>query len=199
MCWFARVYSGDMLLRVCVQCRRHVGVSESACPFCRAELVAARPRPTFAAARLGRAAIFAGATVASACWTSSSGSHDTTVENKPVDTKTGPIAPGTIRGSVLNQNRAYVPNFPVTLQSESGAEMHTTTDAHGEFEFRGLEPGNYTVFYQPNNPRQTPAMTAVTLHPEQGERADLVIYPEPVDRGPCCKPYGAPPARRRIV
>jgi len=189
-----------MLLRVCVHCRRHVGVSESACPFCRAELVAARPRPTVAAARLGRAAIFAGATVASACWTSSSsGPRDTTVEHKTVEPKAGPIPPGTIRGVVRDGNGAYMPNFPVTLQSESGTSLHATSDQHGEFEFRGVEPGNYTVYYQPNNPRQSPAMTAVTLHPEQGERADLVVYPAPPDRGPCCKPYGAPPARRRIV
>ena len=189
-----------MVLRVCVQCRRHVGVSEILCPFCNAELVAAAPRPQRSATRLGRAAIFAGATVASACWTSSSAkdTHDT-IEHKQVVTQPGPVPPGTIRGVVRDGNGASIPNYEVALQAESGAIVQGTTDANGEFEFRGLEPGNYTVMGQKNHPRQGAPMAPVTLHPEQGERVDLVAYPEPVDQGPCCKPYGAPPARRRIV
>jgi carboxypeptidase family protein len=189
-----------MLLRVCVHCRRHVGASETACPFCRTQLAPPATRPALAAARLGRAAIFAGATITSGCWTSSSSSaRDTTVQKQEQVAPNPGIPPGTIRGVVRDQNGAYVPNFPVVLEAENGTTINATTDAHGEFEFRGLEPGNYTVSYQPNNPRQTRATAAVTLQPEQGERAELTIYPPPIDRGPCCKPYGAPPARKRLV
>jgi hypothetical protein len=49
-----------MSLRPCVSCGRHVRASESACPFCRAQL---DPTPTppsgQAVGRLGRAALFA--------------------------------------------------------------------------------------------------------------------------------------------
>ena len=31
------------------------------------------------------------------------------------------------------------------------------------------------------------------------QHMDLVVPYEEPDRGPCCKPYGAPPARRRVV
>jgi hypothetical protein len=52
-----------MELRVCVECRRHVAVSETACPFCGTSGVSEAP----ASARLGRlsrAAVFAGAALA---------------------------------------------------------------------------------------------------------------------------------------
>lgn len=50
----------------CPDCRRHVRVSESACPFCSASLdLAATPEPLLPTRRLGRARLFAfGATLA---------------------------------------------------------------------------------------------------------------------------------------
>jgi hypothetical protein len=184
-----------------VQCHRHVAAAEIFCPFCSAELAPSTPRHSVAAARLGRAAIFAGATVASACWTGPQANPDTTVhrQQQQVEAKAATIPPGTIRGVVRDDSGAYRPQYPVMLQDEHGKTLNATTDANGEFEFRGLATGNYTVYAQPTSPRGAPTQTFVTLQPEHGERADLAIYPPPVDRGPCCKPYGAPPARRRIV
>ena len=190
-----------MLLRVCVQCRRHVALSETACPFCRAALAPCTQRAPRVAARLGRAAIFAGATAVTGCWTSSTKAHDTnTVEHKTVETTPAAVPPGSIRGVVRNGETGQpLAGFAVTLVAEAGAVQQGVTDQKGEYVFTGLEPGNYTVTYQPSHPRQPPAEVPVTLHPEQGERADLsIVFPAP-DRGPCCKPYGAPPARRRIV
>jgi len=52
-------------LQPCTACRRHVAITEVACPFCRASLGEgeARPRPL---GRLSRAAVFASATLAAA-------------------------------------------------------------------------------------------------------------------------------------
>jgi hypothetical protein len=51
-------------LRPCTECRRHVAIAERACPFCNAELAPGSPRdPLFG--RLSRAAVFAGAALAS--------------------------------------------------------------------------------------------------------------------------------------
>jgi hypothetical protein len=53
-------------LRPCPQCRRHVRIAEPKCPFCAAELELAPARP-LPVGRLTRAAVFAGAALASAC------------------------------------------------------------------------------------------------------------------------------------
>ena len=51
-------------LRPCSGCRRHVSIDERVCPFCEATLTAASPQqPLFG--RLSRAAVFAGAAIAS--------------------------------------------------------------------------------------------------------------------------------------
>lgn len=142
--------------------------------------------------------MFAGATLVG-CWSGSTKQTDT-VEHKQVEVKPGPVPPGTIRGVLKNgANGQPLAGYQVTLQAENGASQEGTTDQRGEYEFTGLEPGNYMIRYPATQPRQRPSEVAVTLHPEQGERADLSIYFPAPDRGPCCKPYGAPPARRRIV
>jgi hypothetical protein len=164
-------------------------------------LAPAVQRPVLSAARLGRAAIFAGATL-TACWSGSKKQNeheqvDTTTTTRPAS---GPVAVGTIRG-IVRDSRTNQPiaRFGVTLTREDGATQRAATDNNGEYVFTGLEPANYTVGYPPTHPRERPNERPITLQPEQGERADITVYfPEP-DRGPCCKPYGAPPARRRLV
>lgn len=52
-------------LEPCPSCRRHVRLSESACPFCGAAIEASAPR-SLAGGRLTRAAVFAGAALATA-------------------------------------------------------------------------------------------------------------------------------------
>jgi len=51
-------------LRPCGECRRHVAVSENACPFCGALRDATAPS-TMRLGRMSRAAVFAGAALAS--------------------------------------------------------------------------------------------------------------------------------------
>ena len=104
-----------------------------------------------------------------------------------------------IRGVATRSDGRPAAGLTVQVQREDGDMKHATTNARGEFEVTGLEPGNYIVSFEPWHPRQGPTSTPVTLHPEAGQEVSLLVpIPEP-DRGPCCKPYGAPPARRRIV
>ncbi len=53
-------------LRPCPACRRHVAIAAPACPFCAVEL-APSEAPHMTLGRLSRAAVFAGATLATAC------------------------------------------------------------------------------------------------------------------------------------
>ena len=151
--------------------------------------------------RLSRAAVFAGATLAGACWTSSTPAKTTVEDRKvtPIDVNTA-VARGTIRGTVRDASSGDpLAGVRVFLVQESGASQQGLTDERGEYVFSGLEPANYVVRYQPNHLRQAPTEVSVTLEPEAGQRADLSVHMPAPDVGPCCKPYGAPPARRRVV
>lgn len=195
-----------MHLEPCAKCKRHVAVDATACPFCEAPIVASPPR-SILVGRWSRAAIFASATTLGACHTNSSSTA--TMQQIRNDTKTEPtkVAPpapgtGTIHGVIVDQNGALIPNHSVGLARSGSydAQRSVTTDARGEFVFADLPPGSYQVFYEiPDNPRQSPNLSFVEV--KEGEIAETkgAIYPEPVDTGPCCKPYGAPPARRRVV
>jgi hypothetical protein len=192
-----------MQLEPCAHCKRHVAVDATKCPFCAAPIVASPPR-TALVGRWSRAAIFAGATTLTACYTSSTG----TTQQVQNDTKREPTtvaqpAPGTgtVHGVVTDQNGALVPNLPISLAA-TGIErpQYTKTDARGEFVFADVPPGDYQVIYQmPSRPHEGPNQRDVKVEADKIVEANGRIFPPPVDTGPCCKPYGAPPARRRIV
>lgn len=65
-------------LTPCPECRRHVSVAETECPFCNAELdLSGVPEPAMPRSRLGRAATFAfGATVLGAALATGCGGDD---------------------------------------------------------------------------------------------------------------------------
>lgn len=207
-----------MQLEPCARCKRHVAVADTRCPFCGAAIVASPPRAPLVG-RWSRAAIFAGATTLAACHSKSGATTttQTTADTTSNDTttiandtsQTGPTnvaqpaaGTGTIHGVLVDQNGARIPNMRISLAADGTYDggRTVTTDARGEFVFADLPPGGYQViFSMPNNPRQSPNMGYVQV--KSGEIAETrgIIYPEPVDTGPCCKPYGAPPARRRLV
>ena len=54
-----------MQLKPCAACQRHVAVTETACPFCSEPLEVSPPRSS-ALGRVSRAAVFAGAALATA-------------------------------------------------------------------------------------------------------------------------------------
>ena len=70
-------------LRPCSQCRRHVTVDERVCPFCETTLPATSPpQPLFG--RLSRAAVFTGATLASAAACGGKKKQEPTTTDPPV-------------------------------------------------------------------------------------------------------------------
>jgi hypothetical protein len=143
--------------------------------------------------------VFAGATLAG-CWTDAKPAQTTPVEHKTVDTKPMTPPPGTIRGVIRNQDTgAPLPGLSLTIYVTDATPIYATSNAAGEYEFKNLPPGVYTIEYHGDNDRSPPQGIRVKLGADAGALADVhVLLPAP-DRGPCCKPYGAPPARRRIV
>jgi hypothetical protein len=202
-------------------------VREDVCVFCGAAVDAASRVPRIAG-RLSRAAVFAGATL-TACSSGPAPQHaeppppdehhavnvdaappsDTAVQvfaAPPPDAAT-PAGTAIVRGTIRFANAEPYAHRTVTL-SGGGVRRALRTDAKGQYEIRDLPAGNYTLTlerYEANQGHQPPPpapMRAVVLVDGKTEIVDVTLAPYVApaeDRGPCCKPYGAPPARRRVV
>ena len=179
------------------------------------------PRPVLGG-RLSRAAVFAGATLAG-CANPPPAQHASPppdehqvqhVEQREPDPPPPPgdggfakppVGTAKIIGVLTNPTGVPIPNVRVMLHC-TGVSKEGATGADGTFEFRDLQAGDYHVSFQQqsNHPRHQPPRgptTKVTVADGATEHVKVVTTPYvvPVDRGPCCKPYGAPPARRRVV
>ncbi len=183
-----------MELQPCARCLRHVATTELACPFCAAPLTPVVPR-VLARGRFGRAAVFAGATTLAACGGTPAPKHvDNTVQ---ADAKP-PIADASIWGVIIYDGRPMVGH---TLHLSGGTtEISATTNARGEYAFGPVPSGEYTLLvYSDGHPRHSPDERHLTVVAGEAQRVDASISSPAPDTGPCCKPYGAPPARRRVV
>jgi hypothetical protein len=113
----------------------------------------------------------------------------------PDDTTKAAVAPGGIEGTVRDHHGRPIPGFAVDLGGQS-----VVTDARGRYRFANLPPGSHHLLVRTsNNPRHGPMHHLVEVKSGKVARADIKLPAPVVDRGPCCKPYGAPPARRRVV
>lgn len=218
-----------MQLVPCSHCKRHVSVVEAACPFCAAPLGKATPRNAHLVGRIGRAAVFAGATLVGCSTTPEPQKPpppppDEVVRQDPpppppppdpvdpVPADAGvtfaqpPTTTATIMGTVTQAN-SKSPIYGVQIYAKVGSTVTArTTDGNGNYRFDNLVAGTYTLSFQQssNHPRQAPPppiTRVVQVTDGATKRVDvaLQVIPVPVDRGPCCKPYGAPPARRRMI
>jgi hypothetical protein len=145
--------------------------------------------------RGSRAAVLATAVLASGCG------------SKPPPTQTLVETPAplpkppsdTIRLLVLdaNYNRPLV-GFQIRLEGPSGdaEERHVRSDGNGYVVFDKLPPGTYRFFREDQQFSDEPLVTLV-LDGTEGKHVDVSITGH-VD-STCCPPYGAPPARRRLV
>jgi hypothetical protein len=181
----------------CVGCRRHVAALEDACPFCGTSRAPTRRALIMKPGRLSRAAVFAGL---AACYTSAS--PPAPPESPPPSGSGTPteqqhwIHGSALRGK-LTHARTGAPLVGVTVEVWTSAAEATkaTTNANGEYVIEGLEPRDYTVsFMGPDGVRYA----ASKIVEVRGSKTafDLAFDPVPA---PVPKPYGAPPARRRIV
>lgn len=162
--------------------------------------------------RMSRAAVFAGV---AACYTSTPAAKETppppppppndtvVVEQQQFAQPPDPSADtGSIDGIVVDAlSNSPHPHAVVWLQVPGGTQLQARADATGRFHFDKLAPGNYVIWTnQPGgNPRMQPPRQTVTVTAGQSANATISVHPYVPDRGPCCKPYGAPPARRRVV
>lgn len=206
-----------MQLHPCAGCRRHV--RDATCPFCGAAQPTLMTKLVHASGRLSRAAVFAGA---AACYTNANtprqqqqlppppppdgeqfaqpppDDHQQHVTDETVPDKAVP-ATGSIEGQILESGRPVV-GVMVQLQSRDGGQAQARTDGQGRYVFTHLRPGSYLLTNMAtHNPRMAPEERPVEVRADAVVRADFEVQPYVPDRGPCCKPYGAPPARRRVV
>ena len=119
-----------------------------------------------------------------------------------------PVASNELRGRVTVAPDGHpLVRHEVRLFAQGQQARTTHTDRSGEYVFQGLPAGTYNLVVDqlpPNNPRQSPRppiRRQVHVADGASARADVTVHAPPpvIDRGPCCKPYGAPPARRRVV
>jgi hypothetical protein len=210
----------------CEECRRHVVSTAAACPFCGFPRMST---PTSSlrvqVSRLSRAAVFAGMT---SCWSSSSPApaplpaeqtqtQTQTAQAPAFDDRNAPYpdprrapTPRPDRASLVARftDRSYqlMPNLKIRIE---GPESRTvTTGPDGIVIVENLLPGKYTVTVEGRpGPDYAPLVSELELTPGRvtpmgmlGEHmTNAEAAPKPIDRSACCKPYGAPPARRRVV
>lgn len=113
---------------------------------------------------------------------------------------------GTILGRVVNRHTVRYPGVEVTIEGPTlGKKTKVITDKRGIFVLENIPPGNYRVTIESArlSPQDPPISTSLPV--AAGTVATMAILGEvvapvavPVDTA-CCKPYGAPPARRRVV
>lgn len=184
-----------MNLRPCSGCRRHVSDRDVVCPFCDAALASARPHLR-AFGRLSRAAVFATAV----------GCHKSApppTQPSPTEQRPFAVAPAdataSVRG-VVTSGGAPVSGITVTL-APLGAPVRrqTRTDAQGVYVFEGVPEGRYRVSPETNRRRPSPSADLDLTANARLEQNFEIPVAEPVDHHHEAKPYGAPPARRRVV
>jgi len=159
--------------------------------------------------RFSRAAVFAGATLAG-CWTGKGDApvapvehRDTPIDPQHADVPKDPASghtPGTIEGIVTNQATGLpIAGTTIELQSHATNKSRTAvTDGNGHYAFLDVEPGDYDLIgMRSNNPRRAPQQTALTVGEGAQVHRDLVVFVPQASNIPM--PYGAPPARRRVV
>jgi hypothetical protein len=194
----------------CVTCRRHVDAVVEHCPFCDAP-VTASPRTPGPLGKLTRAAIFAGA---AACGSTTPASQSTPAAPPavPHDAATAPAADaataarpmpdrqhlGTLRGRITRagQPLGNTPLRAIRLETP-GFVRDSSTDADGAYSFDDLPIGTYRLEILVASIRDgwrdigVPEGVVTTLDID----ASVIVH----ERVPEAKPYGAPPARRRVV
>ena len=189
-----------MTLAPCPACARHV--RERVCRFCGADVPAPAARPVLAG-RITRAAVFS---ALAGCWTGSVPAEQTTppdpthADSTHADSRhadsTHAAATGAIEGSVIDRRTgAPVAGARMVLDGRAA----TLTDSSGRFRFTAVAPGTHVV--QGSTPDESDAVR-VSVIVEKGPVQvvmDLKVTPPTFDPNSIPKPYGAPPARRRLV
>src|SRR5690606_35680512 len=145
-------------------------------------------------------AVFAGL---SACWTSSSTSAQEPPPPPPDDKYVVPPPPdnpmeaASLSGVVTQGNGVPAPNASVRLWTGTGAVYATNADQDGRYQLLDIPSGDYQLVAQYSSVAEVgSAQQPVSI---RDRPVTLDIHLSMMPRGPTPKPYGAPPARRRVV
>ena len=175
------------MLIPCERCKRHFSEREPHCPFCRH-----RSRLSYVSA----AALSAGALLAGCDQGGGAKKAPTVTEKKPY---------GTIRGSVTNkEGGSAVEGASVTLTLAAPASPNhaftkvVPTDASGHYDLGIVDPGSYVLIVSHvSTDLQGYEQRNVTVAAGDDLKHDIALTFTRIPVAP--PPYGAPPARRRIV
>jgi len=199
-----------MSLQPCRGCARHVRGDETVCPFCAAPVHRAETRPLLG--RVSRAAVFAGAL--GGCWTSKAPAQpsSTTTEQgdfaKPPDgSQPAAAARVSIEGVVTDVNTgAPLAQVPVQLYRSAGHDIEpvenmqpVATDANGRYAFVDVPDGAYWVVVRAGSAARFPRQPVRVQSKVGVSRVDVAVQMQHPTSNPIPAPYGAPPARRRVV
>lgn len=102
-------------LRPCDGCRRHVSIEDSACPFCGTTREVESAGGAMTLGRLSRAAVFAGAALASSACGGSKAKADTPIDNTQQQEQTASVDAG------VEQPPPPPPNDPNNIPMPYGA------------------------------------------------------------------------------
>jgi hypothetical protein len=186
------------MLRPCPACRRHIDVVAARCVFCAAPVPIAIRAAAGAITRMSRAAIFAGA-IAIAPSAAGCGEAAPRYETLPAASTTS----GVIRGRVRTHDGDAAANRYITLWGEAfrgrpgstGDALTTISGADGSFGFNDIPPGHYRMGITGKREQRT-----VLVRAGKAVVLDVELDKEKaIDPRHMAKPYGAPPARRRVV
>lgn len=184
-----------MTLHPCPRCHRHIDAREPTCPFCGVPNEARASRSTQLLGRASRAAVFAGLT---ACWTGPSTPPQTPIE--PVKEQTARSEVPMVRGVVMNDISGLpLVGIEIELVDYSGNKVASTrTNGKGEYQFATVAPGEYFLRARYGDQMHGGiAQLDIRVVANEPERHDITISYG--DNSHMAKPYGAPPARRRLV
>jgi hypothetical protein len=158
-------------LRPCTECSRHVRVDEAACPFCGGDNTAPFTPPRIPTGRLTRAAIFA-----SALATGGAAACGTNPE--PVD----PTDDQTTGDDKI-------------MQQDGTTDTTNTTPAPTPDAMMAAPPAAVDAMMAAQPPPPAPVDAGVAID------TNTDVVPDKVEWNPnhIPKPYGAPPARKRLV
>jgi len=176
-------------LRACPSCRRHVDTTAGACPFCAVELPAAPDRPRIVG-RLSRAAAFTSLTLAgTACW------REAVPDGAPQHVA---LQGGAFAGIVSSGEGPLtgVTVHAVPVSTPAGPGFTAVTDDTGHYRLEHLPAGKYNVTYYYAD---TEAKRRVAIEEGGVEQVDLQLAAPRAEHHNVPMPYGAPPARRRVV
>src|SRR6185437_14688075 len=100
--------------------------------------------------------------------------NQTRASATPAAQSVHPSVRGMVRGSIKDDTGGVIPGATVTLSSATGAVQTTSSDADGNYVFRHVAPGAYTVSAAYTGMQQQSAL-AVTVTQSSGSTANIVM------------------------